>query len=421
MAKDPAAVEGGAAMKVLHLSTSDIKGGAARATYRLHQGLQQAGVESALLVQEKSSDDPRAIAPQLRLAQCAAASKVAFDALPLKLYPGRDRALFSLQWLPDQTLPKVRQFNPDVINLHWISAGFLNIRTLARLNRPLVWTLHDMWAMTGGCHYSGDCDRYRIGCGNCPHLGSQSSWDLSRWTWLRKANAWKNLNLTLVAPTQWMLNCARSSALFQQTRLEYIPHGLDSSVYRPLDRQSARAVLNLPADRFLILFGAIQATSDRRKGFHLLQSALQSLRQSGADSIEVVVFGSRSSSLDLGFKAHYLGHLHDDISLALLYSAADVMVVPSLQEAFGQTALESMACGTPVVAFRGTGLDDLVDHQQNGYLATPFQATDLAQGIHGIKENSALRIKMGIEARHKVEQAFTLAIQAQRYQKLFTN
>jgi glycosyltransferase involved in cell wall biosynthesis len=407
-------------MKVLQLSTSDINGGAARAAYRLHQGLQQAGVDSTLLVQEKSSDDPTAIAPKLRLAQCVARSKVAFDALPLKLYPRRDQALFSLQWLPDGAAAKVRQFNPDIVNLHWISAGFLNIKTLAKLHRPLVWTLHDMWSFTGGCHYSGDCDRYRVGCGNCPHLGSQQAWDLSQWTWQRKAHAWKNLNLTLVAPTQWMRDCARSSGLFQNTPIEYIPHGLDAQVYRPLDAHAARAMLNLPQDAFLILFGAIQATSDRRKGFHLLQAALQSLKaEPGDQPIEVVVFGSRQSQ-ELGFKTHYLGHLHDDISLALLYSAADVMIVPSLQEAFGQTALESMACGTPVVAFRSTGLTDLIDHQQNGYLADPFQPEDLAEGIRWIKADPMRRTEMGIEARRKVEQQFTLNVQAQRYQKLFT-
>jgi glycosyltransferase involved in cell wall biosynthesis len=407
-------------MKILHLSTSDISGGAARSAYRIHQGLQHHNVDSTLLVQEKSGDDPAAIAPKLRLAQCVAQSRVAFDSLPLKLYPRRDQTLFSLQWLPDRTLSKVNQINPDLIHLHWINAGFLNIKTLAQFNRPLVWTLHDMWPFTGGCHYSGDCDRYQTGCGACPQLKSSLPWDLSNWTWQRKSQAWKNLNLTLVAPTSWMLNGARSSALFQNARIEWIPHGLDPQVYRPLDQRAARAMLNLPQDKSLILFGAIQATRDRRKGFHLLQAALQQLsRMAWQKEIEVVVFGARQpeNAVDLGFKTRYLGHLNDDISLALLYSAADVMVVPSTQEAFGQTALEAMACGTPVVAFEGTGLADLIDHQQNGYLATPFQPEDLAKGICWILEHAH---RLAEQARQKVEQAFTLEIQTQRYTQLFT-
>jgi glycosyltransferase involved in cell wall biosynthesis len=409
-------------MKVLQLSTSDLSGGAARATYRLHRGLQGIGVDSTLLVQEKSSDDRTTIAPKKRLAQCAARSKVVFDALPLKLYPRRDRTMFSLQWFPDGIVPKMNQLNPDIINLHWVSNAFLNIKTLARLNCPLVWTLHDMWAFTGGCHYSGDCDRYQIGCGNCPQLNGRSSWDLSSWTWQRKFRAWKNLNLTLVAPTTWMANCARSSALFQNVQVESIPHGLDTQVYRPLDSKVARDIFNLPPDKSLILFGAIQATADRRKGFHLLQAALQKLNADPAHDIEVVVFGANQpqSDEDLGFKTHYLGHFNDDISLALLYSAADVMIVPSTQEAFGQTALESLACGTPVVAFKTTGLADIIAHQEDGYLATAFDPADLAQGISWVLEDEERSQRLSQQARHKVEQAFTLETQAQRYEKLFT-
>ncbi|WP_445631783.1 glycosyltransferase family 4 protein [Nostoc sp. DSM 114167] len=409
-------------MKILHISTHDISGGAARAAYRLHTGLQNIGLQSQMLVQEKSSNDKTIIAPKIRLFQGIAKAKLTVESLPLKLYRQKKNTPFFTQWLPDRVIPKVAQINPDIINLHWISGGFMQIETFAKLKRPLVWTLHDMWGFTGGCHVTGECDRYKISCGACPQLNSGNEWDLSRWVWQRKAKAWKNLNLTLVSPSSWLAECARSSSLFQNLRIEIIPHGLDTQKYRPINQHFARETLNLPQNKKLILFGAIEATSDRNKGFHLLQPALQELSKSGwKDDLEVVIFGASQpeNPPNLGFKTHYLGHLHDAISLATVYSAADVMLVPSLQESFGQTASESFACGTPVVAFNSTGLKDIVDHQQNGYLAKPYEVEDFAKGIIWVLENEQRLQKLSFYAREKAEQKFTLELQARRYSALF--
>ncbi|MBE8968927.1 glycosyltransferase family 4 protein [Nostocales cyanobacterium LEGE 12452] len=409
-------------MKILHISTHDINGGAARAAYRLHTGLQDIGLQSQMLVQEKYSNDKTVIAPKIRLFQGIAKAKLTVESLPLKLYRQKKNTPFFTQWLPDRVIPKVAQINPDIINLHWISGGFMQIETFAKLKLPLVWTLHDMWGFTGGCHVTGECDRYKISCGACPQLNSGNEWDLSRWVWQRKVKVWKNLNLTLVSPSSWLAECARSSSLFQNLRVEVIPHGLDTQKYRPINQHFAREALNLPQDKKLILFGAIEATSDRNKGFHLLQPALQELSKSGwKDNLEVVIFGASQpeNPPDLGFKTHYLGHLHDAISLATVYSAADVMLVPSLQESFGQTASESFACATPVVAFNSTGLKDIVDHQQNGYLAKPYEVEDFAKGITWVIENEQRLQKLSFYARSKAEQEFTLELQARRYSALF--
>ncbi|WP_375472625.1 glycosyltransferase family 4 protein [uncultured Nostoc sp.] len=409
-------------MKILHISTHDISGGAARAAYRLHTGLQDIGLQSQMLVQEKYSNDKMVIAPKIRLFQGIAKAKLTVESLPLKLYRQKKNTPFFTQWLPDRVIPKVAQINPDIINLHWISGGFMQIETFAKLKRPLVWTLHDMWGFTGGCHVTGECDRYKVFCGACPQLNSGNEWDLSRWVWQRKVKAWKNLNLTLVSPSSWLAECAHSSSLFQNLRIEVIPHGLDTQKYRPINQHFAREALNLPQDKKLILFGAIEATSDRNKGFHLLQPALQELSKSGwKDDLEVVIFGASQpeNPPDLGFKSHYLGHLHDAISLTTVYSAADVMLVPSLQESFGQTASESFACGTPVVAFNSTGLKDIVDHQQNGYLAKPYEIEDFGKGITWVLENEQRLQKLSFYARDKAEQEFTLELQARRYSALF--
>ncbi len=409
-------------MKVLHLNTSDIKGGAARAAYRLHQGLQNINIDSQMLVQEKSGDDKTVSAPRTQLSQGIAKARITFDALPLKFCHPDGKSLFSLQWLPDTVASKVNQINPDIINLHWISAAFIQIETIAKFKQPLVWTLHDMWPLTGGCHVIGNCDRYIANCGACPQLTSKKEKDLSYWILQRKAKTWKNLNLTLVSPSYWLANCARSSSLFKDLRIETIPHGLDTKIYRPISRKTARELLNLPQDKKLILFGAVDATSDKNKGFHLLLASLKNLSKSNwKDRLEVVIFGASKPEYtpDIGFKSHYLGHLSDNLTLALIYSSADVMIVPSYQESFGQTASESLACGTPVVAFNATGLKDIIDHQQNGYLAKPYEIEDLAKGIAWVIEDAERHQKLSYYSRHKAEQEFTLKIQANRYLSLF--
>ena len=407
-------------MQILHLSTSDVEGGAARAAYRLHQGLQTIGVNSQMLVRAKLSLDKTVIAQKNVLTKLGPP----VDGLPLKFLAGPKRTTrFSLQWCPDSIANKVEQINPNIVHLHWICNGYVQIETLAQFKKPLVWTLHDMWPFTGGCHYTQECDRYTQTCGACPQLISDRNWDLSRWVWQRKAQAWKNLNLTIVSPSNWLAEQAQSSSLFQNKRIVVIPHGLNLEKYQAIEPQIARKLLDLPLDKQLILFGAESgALTDNRKGFHLLQPALQMLKNSGwQDKIELLIFGAAQPErvIDLGFPCHYLGRFHDDISLALLYSAADVMLVPSMQEAFGQTASEALACGTPVVGFAATGLKDIVSHQQDGYLAQPFEIDDLARGITWVLEASDRPQTLRQIARAKAEREFSLEQQACRYLSLF--
>lgn len=405
-------------MKVLHLSAFDTVGGAARAACRIHQGLQIVGTDSQMLVQYKKGTDPTVSSVEGKVRSRLRSS---LDGLPLKLYPQRKYG-FSSQWFPDAIETKVRQLNPDIIHLNWISNGYLRVETLAKFTKPLVWTLQDMWAFTGGCFYSSGCDGYQQSCGNCPQLNSSKTSDLSSWNWQRKARAWKNLNLTIITPSSWMAKCASSSSLFKEIPVEVIPFGLDTTIFKPIEQQLAREQLNLPQDKQLVLFGAINATGDVRKGFHLLQTALKSLSLTEwQNRIELVIFGAErpTKPIDLGFPVHYLGFIPDDIALRLVYSAADVMIAPSLEEAFGQTASESLACGTPVVVFANTGLADIVDHQQNGYIANYGDPQDLAQGITWILGDKEHYQQLRSSAREKSEREFKLQLQARRYMSLF--
>ena len=409
-------------MKVLHLSKSELGGGAAIAAHRLHQGLKHLGIPSQMLVGTKQSDDTTVFSPKNNFRKAFGILQPTLDRFPLRFYPNCDHTKLSLEWLPDGIAGKVVQLAPDVINLHGISGGYLKIETLTKFTQPLVWTLHDMWTFTGGCHYSQDCDRYIASCGACPQLQSTKDWDLSRWVWQRKAKAWQQLNLTIVTPSNWLANCARASSLFQQRRVEVIPYGLDSQRYQPRERHLARKILQLPQDKQLILFGAMRATSDRRKGFQLLEPALRSLSQFGCqDKIELVVFGSSrpTPEPEFGLKTHYLGKLSDDISLALVYAAADVFVAPSIQDNLPNIVMEAIACGTPCVAFNIGGMPDLIEHQQNGYLAKPYDSEELAQGIAWVLQDESRWQTLCHRARAKVEQEFTLEHQASKYLKLY--
>ena len=411
-------------MKTLLISTNDNNPGAARAAYRLHQGLQRIGVNSQMLVQTKQTEDKTVIGSlnSSGIGQVIAGSRLTLGQLPLKFYPHRDLSKYSLQWLPENITSKVAQLEPDIINLHWVCSSYLQIETLAKLNKPLVWTLRDMWAFTGGCHYSGDCDRYTASCGACPQLGSSKNCDLSRWVWQRKAKAWNNLNLTIVSLSSWLGKCARSSSLFKDLRIEIIPNGIDIDIYKPINQKLAREQLNLPQDKKLVFFGAARATSDKRKGFTQLQQALQYLSKSGCqDELELVIFGGGrpDNPPEFGFKEHYLGRFSDSLSLSLIYSAADVFVAPSIEENLANTVLEAIACGTPCVAFNIGGMPDLIEHQQNGYLAEPYKIEDLAQGIAWVLENESRHQKLSCRAREKVEQEFTPEIPAYRYASLF--
>ena len=309
-----------------------------------------------------------------------------------------------------------------MLHLHWVVHGFINIPFLRQARRPIVWTLHDSWAFTGGCHLPDGCRRYQEACGRCPQLGSRREADLTRLNWQRKLRAWRDVDMVVVTPSNWLAACARSSSLFAGRRVEVIPNGIDTDVFKPLDRRVSRHILNLPDGKHLILFGTMGATSDENKGFGLLRQALAALpRQVAGKECMLVVFGAQRLDLpDLNIEVRFMGTLTDDIALSVLYAAADVMVVPSRQENLPNTIMEAMACGTPAVAFRTGGIPDLIEHQHSGYLAEPFDTGDLARGIAWTLEQSGLDSGLGSLCRQKVETEFAIDVVTARYVKLYS-
>ncbi len=415
-------------MKVLHLSTADANGGAARGAYNLHKALCDMGVDSHMLVADKFTSDPTVIGS----AGITGSQKVqkgirqTYEYWPLKQYKSKRPGAFSPAIYPSNIAAQVEAIDPDIINLHWVAGGLLRPIDLRKFqqtrHRHLVWTLRDMWAFTGGCHYSGNCTAYEESCGQCPALGSTKPHDLSHTTWQRKQAVWKDIEITIAPLSNWLADCTRRSALLGHQQIQMISNAVDAQKYRPVDKAIARNLLTLPQDKKLILFGALSPTADPRKGFKHLQAALQHLAlQPDHAQYELVIFGTDRPAQDLGLKlpTTFLGRLHDDMTLALAYAAADLFVMPSVQDNFAKTTIEAMACGTPVVGFNATGFKDAVIHQHNGYAATCFDAADLANGITWVLAEEGRLQALSQNARHTVEDKFTLTQQAKHYQQLY--
>lgn len=407
-------------MKVLIVNATDSFGGAARASYRLHKSLLNKNVNVEMLVQKKLSDDYTVNCyPDSTFQRLLAKIRPIIDGLPVKIYKKRTKTLFSPSWLGfNNIIRKINNVNADIVHLHWICDGMIKIEDLAKIKAPIVWTLHDNWAFTGGCHIMWECDKYKKNCGSCPRLGSHVENDLSRRVFNRKVKTFSKIpNLTIVGLSKWLKKCASESSLLQDRDIVNLGNPIDTNVYKPLLKKNARELWNLPQTKKLVLFGAMSATSDVNKGYKELVEALLLLND---DEIEFVIFGSSEPQEKQPFKlkTHYLGQLTDDVSLVSLYSAVDVMIVPSLQEAFGQTVTESMACGTPVVGFGHTGLLDIIEHKKTGYLAKPLDTKDLAAGIKWVLETSDYE-KLSIAGREKIVNEFESLSLADKYLKLY--
>ena len=409
--------------RILHVNTADQHGGAAKAAYRLHLGLKKIGLFSTMLVQEKQGEDQTVYGPETKVAKLLVKLLPYIDWFPAKFYKGASILNFTPAIVPGNAIRKIKRIGADVIHLHWIAKGFIRIEALKSLrNRPVVWTLHDSWAFTGGCHVPFECTRYMERCGKCPVIGSRTNYDLSRWVWRRKAKVLKGLDITIVAPSRWMGECARRSSLFKDMRVEVIPNGVDIDTYKPLDQDFCREVLSLPKDKKIILFGAMYSTSDKNKGFDYLVSAFRRIaKTSYKNDVIAVVLGASApeGELDFGLDVRFLGHLHDDTSMAIAYSAADVFVAPSIQENLSNMVLEAMACGVPCVAFDIGGMPDMIEHKRTGYLARPFQVEDLEKGILWVVNNNECRSELSSYCRHKVEEDFSDINAAQRYSELY--
>lgn len=408
-------------IKPLIVGHSDFQGGAARAAWRLHQALVTAGAESQMLVGTKASGDWRVQGAGGKIGQGLARVRPTVDGLPLRFQRSENQVLHSPAWLSGTTDAKLNVGAHDVVNLHWTCCGFLSVELIGKISKPVVWTMHDMWAFCGAEHYAEDGPgaRWRHGYTSKNRSDGHGGLDVDRWVWQRKRRAWRKA-FSVVAPSRWLADCIKTSELLGAWNVRVVPNALDTQLFKPLDKALARSVLNLPPDKRIVLFGALGGSADRRKGWDLLQPALVELGARHAD-LHGVVFGQREpkDGAETGMPTTWFGHVSDDYTLALLYSAADVMVVPSRQENLPQSATEAQSCGCPVVAFNTTGLPDAVDHERSGYLAMDLSAEALQRGIEWVLSDSERSRALSAGARTKAVSAWSQDRVARQYLELF--
>jgi glycosyltransferase involved in cell wall biosynthesis len=370
-------------MKVLHLSTHDIAGGASRAAYRVHRCLLKMGVDSRMYVRSKTSKD-RTVHTRTDFF-----GRFYFQVLPLlnRVYGRlqRDADGDPHSYNPAPTLSLRRHIRPqdyDVVMLHFLGQGYLNYREIGRIKQPLVWLLHDMWPFCGGEHYTIDERRFKQGYRADNRPPDDRGLDLDRRLWKGKLKSWRTAKVAVIGASRWISEAAKQSVIFAGANHAVIPYPLETDIYRRQDQVAARTLFNLPPNRKLVLFGAVGGAKDPRKGFDLLVESLKKLVARRHDT-DLVVFGNHEHGVftDLGMPCHALGILRDDYSLAMLYSAADVVAIPSRIDNLPQIALEAQCCGTPCVAFRVGGIPDIIEHERTGFLATPYSTDDLATGM----------------------------------------
>jgi glycosyltransferase involved in cell wall biosynthesis len=409
-------------MKISHLSSDSI-GGAARAALRLHNALLlNAEIDSTMIVRQKMNDDWRIAQPkECRIAKAYSHIRPFIDLLPARLQHSKNITPRSPAWVSAISAKQINQSDADIINLHWICSGFLSIEEIGKITKPIVWTLHDMWAFCGAEHLASDDPQasWRVGYSANSRPVNDSGVDIDRWVWRRKQKAWLK-PMKIVTPSEWLADCARSSALMRNWDVTVIPNVLDTTKFKPISKLVAREILGLPLEAKLIAFGAIKGTQLSYKGWDLLQPALEIVAKKLPDA-QAVIFGQSEPKYppSLGLPLHWVGHLHDDATLALLYSASDVMVVPSRQESFSQTASEAHACGCPVVAFNATGLMDVVENRVTGYLADPYSIQDLVKGIEWVLVDEMRRERLSAQARERAIRLWSHGVVVPKYLEVY--
>ncbi|MDB5087307.1 MAG: hypothetical protein JWR09_1301 [Mucilaginibacter sp.] len=416
-------------MKVTLINTADAGGGAPAACIRLLKALELKQVDIRLQVQDKKTGEPLVDSiGDSSFGKLKAKFNFFYERLPFIWFKAKDKSVrfaFSTADAGTDISNQPDILSADILHLHWTNSGYLSIKNLKQLfesGKPVVWTLHDMWAFTGGCHYSGECDHFINQCGNCWMLRDAGDSDLSFNGWLRKNDMLKAAqNVVFVTCSHWLADVARTSFLLKDFRIETIPNPIDTEIFSAGDNITNRAKWGINPNSKIILFGAANIM-DRRKGLPYLVDALNDLKTNYTDvqDVEIVIFG-KNKSFDTNlfpFKVYEVGIISSQADLAALYSLADVFVSPAIEDNLPNTVMEALACATPVVAFNTGGIPDMVEHLQNGYLAEFKSAADFAAGIHYVL-NQEHKENLAANARQKVLNIFTNEKVAEQYMAIY--
>ena len=411
-------------MRVLIVNTSERTGGAAVAANRLMEALNNNGVKAKMLVRDKETD-------HLTVAGLPSSWRHQWNFLWerfviwLHLHLRREH-LFEVDIANAGTdITKLPEFlEADVIHLHWVNQGMLSLKGIRKIltsGKPVVWTMHDIWPATAVCHYSRGCEQYQSQCNKCPLLPGDS---LARKVWNRKEQLLSGQRITYVCCSNWLADEARKSALLKEQRIVSIPNAIDTRLFRPQDKQQARQTLELPIDRRIILFVS-QRVTDPRKGISYFVEAVSRLVQQYPDMKDntgVAILGGHAEEVasQLALPSYALGYVSNPSRIVSVYNAADVFVLPSLEDNLPNTIMEAMACGVPCVGFHVGGIPEMISHQENGYVAKERDADDLAQGIRYVLAEADYEA-LSRECLHQVAQKYSQQSVASRYIEEYQN
>jgi glycosyltransferase involved in cell wall biosynthesis len=417
-------------MKILHLC-NNLWWGSGKAARRLHESLLSIGVSSRMLVySDQSGTGPGIhVVPQpsgimQRVKRAMVNRQVASDLQPyLNSRPDHADLFVDDRFIPVHSEHPLVQ-EADIINLHWVGQSGHRGRFFRALSgKPIVWTLHDMLPFTGGCVYAGDCPKYQDICGSCPQLGSSQDHDLSREIWERKRKAYTRHadSLNLVTPSTWLADCVQKSTLFCNAKTHVILHGLSLETFKPRDRGFSRQLFGIPCDHFVLLAGSIDSTT-ARKGFSILTDALKLLSAAcDTSQLTLITFGSswKNSSIPAGINTIHLGVISDELLMSCVYSSANATILPSCEDNLPLVMIESIACGTPVVAFKTGGVPDVITSGHNGLITSRPDAVSLSEALVELTANPALTVDMGKAARQFACENLDSFRQAEKYRTLY--
>ncbi|HKK16249.1 MAG TPA: glycosyltransferase [Gammaproteobacteria bacterium] len=373
-------------MKVLHVCYADKEGGGAIGAHRLHTSMLSQNVDSTLLVIKKRTYDPtvQRVPRHIRLANLAGRHLSRFL---LQLQKPADKSYRSLNILPTGIGNYINTLDADIVQLHWINENTIGIPEFRNIKKPVVWKLPDMWAFSGSEHYPPGNERAEKGYTKLNRIEGAGGLDIDRLIWKLKKKYWKDLDLTIVSPSKWLADRARASDLFRNYPVHNIANPINLDRYRPAANiASARKFFRLPVDKKLVLFVSLTRLTDPRKGFGFLEKCLEEYSKSiNPAEYRFVVMGRRIPVPEIGgIEVINLGYLSEEADIALAYSAADVLAAPSYADNLPNTIKESMACGTPCVAFNTGGIPDMITHRESGYLCPVDDITEFCNGLQWV-------------------------------------
>jgi glycosyltransferase involved in cell wall biosynthesis len=409
---------------VLHLSNFHLEGGAGVAATRLHRALLKSGIDSRMLVTSVNEAE-EGVAGLDATSWQSKKNWIRFAAERLYFYPQEKDSTVRFAFSPAAVGADISKHplvqKADILHLHWINFGFLSLQSLDKLfslGKPVVWTLHDMWTFTGGCHYSRGCQKYLSHCEYCPYLAKPEQYDMSFSQFEQKRKLYGQTRIALVSPSNWLTQLMKSAELTRYLSSQNIPNCLDTTLFAPHCKSEIRQKLNLPTDKNLILFAGAN-TQDPRKGFDYFTDAVGQINKL-SEQVEVLILGKASLDSFNSFpaKVHYLGKITRPEDMANAYNAADMIVVPSLEDNLPNTIMEAMACGTPAVGFATGGIPEMIDHQINGYVSEFASSKSLADGIFWVLDHKQ-QLSLSEKAREKVLRLYSENIIAQQYQSLY--